>query len=169
MSRADPFQVLLGEIVERLQRLELVQVVDAYHDGKGNRIKHNVEPRTRTSYRCAWLERRFALHVSQSDDGRWHAGLETDEQFNHPEPNIVALVMAIEALDPHFRALWSACTSREFNIGYECGDAPWAFNHELTAATLARVAALGVSLRITLYPPDTATSEPSESTPDTTA
>ena len=111
----------------------------------------------------------FALHVSQSDDGRWHAGLETDEQFNHPEPNIVALVMAIEALDPHFRALWSACTSREFNIGYECGDAPWAFNHELTAATLARVAALGVSLRITLYPPDTATSEPSESTPDTTA
>jgi len=108
----------------------------------------------------------YPLHVDQLDDGRWHATLETEEQFTHPEPNIVALLSAIETLDPHFRELWSACTSRELNIGYDCGDGPRAFSHELTAATLARIATFGISLRITLYPADPATSKPSDFTHD---
>jgi hypothetical protein len=108
----------------------------------------------------------FPLHVDQRDDTMWYATLETEEQFTQPEPNITALLSAIESLDGQARELWSACTSREFNIGYDCGDEPWAFNHQLTPATLARIAALGVSLRITLYPTATATSNPSELTHD---
>lgn len=96
----------------------------------------------------------FVLHVAQRKDLCWYATLETDEQFRQPEPNILAFLAAIESLDPEAEALWQACTAREFNIGYDCGDAPWAFNHALTAPTLARVAALGASLRITLYPVD---------------
>ena len=41
---------------------------------------------------------------------------------------------------------------REFNIGYDCGEEPWAFNQGLSAETLRRVAAVKASLRWTLYP-----------------
>lgn len=109
----------------------------------------------------------FPLHNEPRDDGHWYATLETEEQFDRPEPNITVMLTAIETLDQRSRELWSACTSREFNIGYDCGDEPWAFNHALTAPTLARIAALGISLRITLYPAETAASIPSESTHDT--
>ena len=98
----------------------------------------------------------FPLHVAQSQDGCWYASLETSEEFRDPESNAASLLKAIETLDNDSRELWLACTSRELNIGYECGDEPWAFNHQLTAATLARAAALGISLRITLYPADAA-------------
>ena len=108
----------------------------------------------------------FPLHVDQRDDGNWYATLETEEQFTQPEPNITAILTVLEALDPDSRELWSACTSRELNIGYECGDEPWAFNHQLTATTLGRIAALGMSLRVTLYPAEIAASKPSESTHD---
>lgn len=89
----------------------------------------------------------FPLHVDLGDDQQWYSTLETEEQFTQPEPNIVALLIAIEALDPLSRSQWAACATREFNIGYDCGHEPWAFNHGLTASTLARVASLGISLR----------------------
>jgi hypothetical protein len=98
----------------------------------------------------------FPLHVHLRDDQQWYSTLETVEQFTQPEPNIVALLTAIEALDPQSRIQWDACVIREFNIGYDCGDEPRAFNHGLTASTLARMAALAISLRITLYPAENA-------------
>jgi hypothetical protein len=94
----------------------------------------------------------FPLHVDKRDDGRWYATLETEENFSEPECNITAFLEAIEAFDDRARDHWLACESREFNIGYDCGDEPRAFNQGLTAATIARMAALGISLRITLYP-----------------
>jgi len=103
----------------------------------------------------------FPLHVDLRDDQLWYSTLETEEQFTQPEPNIVALLTAIEALDPQSRNQWAACATREFYIGYDCGDEPWAFNHGLTAPTLARMAALGISLRITLYPAESAASKTS--------
>jgi hypothetical protein len=36
--------------------------------------------------------------------------------------------------------------------GYECGAEPWGFQQEISSATLARIAALDASLRLTLYP-----------------
>ena len=108
----------------------------------------------------------FPLHVDLRDDQQWFSTLETEEQFTQPEPNICALLTAIEELDSQSRIQWAACASREFNIGYDCGDEPRAFNHGLTAPTLARMASLGISLRITLYPAESATSKPSEITHD---
>ena len=108
----------------------------------------------------------FPLHVALRDDQQWYSILETAEQFTQPEPNIVALLTAIEALDPQSRILWDACGIREFNLGYDCGDEPRAFNHGLTVSTLARMAALGISLRITLYPAENEASPTSEPTDD---
>jgi hypothetical protein len=56
--------------------------------------------------------------------------------------------------DAEPRNLWSACTTRVFDIGYECGEGPLSFHNNIAPSILARVAAVGASLRITLYPDD---------------
>jgi hypothetical protein len=94
----------------------------------------------------------FSLHVTKVDDGLWYACLETDHQYVEPEPNIDAMVAAVESLPPTLRATWDGCSKREFNIGYDCGDEPWSFNQGLSAELLGRMATSGGSLRITLYP-----------------
>ena len=98
-----------------------------------------------------------ALHVAQAEDGHWYATFETygeNEQHDVPELALTVMLDAIESLEAEVRGLWSECSLREFNIGYDCGDEPWAFNNGLSNRTLARMASAGASLRITLYPPE---------------
>ena len=94
----------------------------------------------------------FTLHVEPRDDGLWYATLETGIQHGEPESNIAAMVEAVESLNERHRTRWSRCTRREFNVGYDCGAEPRAFDQGLSSSLLGRVAALGASLRITLYP-----------------
>ncbi len=77
------------------------------------------------------------------------------ESFDGPETEIAAMLAVVESLDPHTRALWDGCSRREFDFAYDCGVKPSAVRHDLSAGTMARLAAAGGSLRITLY-----TSEP---------
>jgi len=92
------------------------------------------------------------LHVSQDDDGVWRATFETNQQHAEPEPNIAAFLAVIDSLDPALRSTWHQCASREFNIGYDFGPEPWAFNQHVSSEILRRMGGAGVSLRITLYP-----------------
>lgn len=96
----------------------------------------------------------FNLYQGRGDDGRWHATFEisSDVSPHEPEQTIAALLDLVEALPGPLRAVWSRCEIREFNIGYDCGRRPWAFNQGLSNAILARLAAAGASLRITIYP-----------------
>ena len=89
--------------------------------------------------------------VTAGGDGLWYANLETLSE-EHPEINICTMLDAIESLDQSTRAIWDACNKRNFNIGYECGEEPWGFNQGVSQATIARIAAAGASLSITLYP-----------------
>jgi len=93
-----------------------------------------------------------ALYVTHARDGLWYARFETDRQHTEPEANIAKLVTVIELLGKANRATWQSCSKRDFNIGYDCGDEPWEFNQGLSAELLGRLAAVGGSLRITLYP-----------------
>jgi hypothetical protein len=93
------------------------------------------------------------LHgVTRADDGLFYAMFETAESYNEPEPNIAVMVAIVESLAAPRRLVWDGCSRREFNIGYDCGAEPWAFNQGLSSDLLGRVAALGASLRVTLYP-----------------
>lgn len=83
-----------------------------------------------------------------------YATLETNRCYKQPETSISTLLTAIEALGRKERAIWRSCRLREFNIGYDCGSEPWAFNQGLSNQTLARIAAVGATLRWTLYPPE---------------
>lgn len=95
----------------------------------------------------------FPLHVTwNAEQGLWYACFETDAQFREPEPNIAAMLDAVESLPAPLRSVWAECSRREFNIGYDCGLTPWSYNQSLSSALLGRMAAAGASLRVTLYP-----------------
>ena len=85
-------------------------------------------------------------------DGCWHLTFEHAQDFGEPAGAISALLDAIESLPGEAHDLWSRCTLREFNIGYDCGAEPWAFNNGLTDRILGRMVRVGASLRITIYP-----------------
>lgn len=92
------------------------------------------------------------LHVTRGDDGLWYATFETEAQHAEPEANIAAMLAVVESCAEPLRSVWYGCIRREFNIGYDCGAEPWAFNQALSAELLGRIAAAGASLRVTLYP-----------------
>lgn len=93
----------------------------------------------------------FAVNVHSGDDGLFYVLCE-DDNDSEPEPNILRLLDAIDALTDASRELWNRCTKREFNVGYDCGDEPWSFNQGLSNVALRRMADCGSTLRITLYP-----------------
>ncbi len=98
-----------------------------------------------------------ALHVTRLDDGTWYATFETDDCYKEPEETISALLTAIEALPKDEHDIWVKCSRCEFNVGYDCGEEPWEFNQGLSHGLLGRLAQVGGSLRVTLYPDRTPT------------
>ena len=108
-----------------------------------------------------------AIHVIREPDGATRVGLESQDVDSSPDANpssdgdslrrtpertIRDLLAAVEGLPARVRDIWNGCRAREFNIGYECGDGPWGFSQSLDTSTLARIAAVGGRLRVTLYP-----------------
>lgn len=86
--------------------------------------------------------------------GREHQGWEVNGYIDSsgPAPTIETLLVAIETLPESALAAWNTCEVRAFDIGYNCGEEPWGFHQEVPAELLARMAALDISLRLTLYP-----------------
>jgi hypothetical protein len=93
-----------------------------------------------------------ALHLERGGDGLWRATFETERQYTEPEQTIGDILDAFDALAGPAASDWWACTLREFNIGYDCGREPHAFNQGLSLPTLRRIVDAGVALRVTLYP-----------------
>lgn len=92
------------------------------------------------------------FHVVKGEDSLWYARFETDVQADEPERTIEIMVAALESLPEELRSVLRRCRLEELDIGYKCGDAPWAFNQGLSNALLGRVADLGASLRVTIHP-----------------
>lgn len=67
-----------------------------------------------------------ACHTTLCEDGLWRAMFETDEQYDAPEASIAAMLRVIESFAAPLRLTWDNCRLREFNLGYDCGDEPWA-------------------------------------------
>lgn len=92
------------------------------------------------------------LHIMQNEAGQWSATFETDQQYDDPEANIAAMLSIIESLDEAEQKIWKNLVFCEFHLGYDCGGEPQNFNQGLSNELLHRVALIGASLRITLYP-----------------
>ena len=91
------------------------------------------------------------VHVTLGSDHLYYVLCE-DANHAEPEPNIRRMLDAIEGLSKDGRAVWCQCSKREFNIGYDCGDEPWAFSQGLSNDSLKRMAVSGASFGITIYP-----------------
>jgi hypothetical protein len=99
----------------------------------------------------------YALYPPQfSELHGWSVTLEAEGSGarDEPEADVAAMLAAVEAMPPAARAVWNAATLKEFNLGYDCGDRPWAFNSGLSNASLRRMADAGATLRVTIYPAD---------------
>ena len=94
----------------------------------------------------------FFLVKVRCHDGLWTAVFEAGQQYEEAGKSIEEMVATLESLQEPWRSVFLRCTTREFNIGYECGPEPWAFNQGLSNKLLGRMSSLGASLRVTLYP-----------------
>ncbi len=81
-------------------------------------------------------------------------GEEEDGIHADVDATVVAALDVLEQLPPPERQMFDQCTLREFNAAYDVGDKPLDFNEGLSARTISRMAALKMSLKITLYPGD---------------
>lgn len=99
------------------------------------------------------------LHVTPSDDATWYATIEPDVSHDEPATDIDLLLTVFESMPESLQTEWFSCSRREFNIGYDCGDEPWAFNQAIPSDLLGRLAKASGTLRITLYPDRPSSSE----------
>ena len=85
--------------------------------------------------------------------GHQHASLETASGMSAgADETINAFCTLVESFPEEVREIWEACFSKVFDIGYESGSSPQNFRTEIRAATIQRVAAIGASIVITIYP-----------------
>jgi hypothetical protein len=67
---------------------------------------------------------------------------------------IAGLCCLVRELPPEARAVWDACCTRVFDIGYDANGPEEAFRSEIRSETIQNVAAIGASIMVTIYPPD---------------
>ena len=58
----------------------------------------------------------------------------------------------LKSLPQDLRELWDACTSRIFDFGYDGGLETVPLSSDISSSTLAEIAEIGASIRITVYP-----------------
>ena len=111
--------------------------------------------------RARWIDETEWFRIAEPQ-WYWTFKAGGEGPYDDPEPEVAALLAAVEALDPPARAAWAGCSQRVFDLGYDCGTRPFSVRHDLSAGTLARLAAAGGSLRITLYALDPSEIRPAE-------
>jgi len=84
--------------------------------------------------------------------GYQHASFSIAGGSTDADSTINSLCTLIEQLPADVREIWDGCCSRIFDIGYESGTSPQNFRSEIRAATIQRVAKIGASVVITIYP-----------------
>ena len=67
---------------------------------------------------------------------------------------IASFCYLIENLSPEVRRVWDGCCKRIFDAGFSSGVLPRSYRTEIRADTIKRVADLGASIVITIYPHD---------------
>ena len=85
--------------------------------------------------------------------GHQHASLEIVRPMSAgADETINQFCVLVENLPEEVREIWEGCFSRVFDVGYDSGSSPQNFRSEIRAATIQRVAAIGASIVITIYP-----------------
>jgi hypothetical protein len=70
-----------------------------------------------------------------------------------PDSIICSFCRLIESFDNEAKKLWESAFTKVFDLGYEGGSAPSSYASEIRVETIEKVALLGASIRVTIYPP----------------
>lgn len=84
--------------------------------------------------------------------GYQHASFEISGSGTDADATINSFCTLVEQLPKEVREMWDGCCSRVFDIGYESGASPQNFRSDIRASTIQRVANIGASVAITIYP-----------------
>ena len=84
--------------------------------------------------------------------GYQHASFEISGNGTDADGVINSFCRLVEQMPEEVREIWDGCVSRVFDIGYESGSMPQNFRSEIRASTIQRVAEVGASVVITIYP-----------------
>ena len=84
--------------------------------------------------------------------GYQHASFEIAATVEGADETINSFCAVVEDLPEGVREIWDSCCSRIFDVGYDSGMSPLNFRSEIRAPTIQRVAAIGASMVITIYP-----------------
>ena len=84
--------------------------------------------------------------------GYQHASFSIAGGSSDADATIDFFCTLVEYLPKDVREIWDGCCSRIFDIGYESGTSPQNFRSEIRAATIQRVAKIGASVVVTIYP-----------------
>ncbi|MFI4862007.1 MAG: hypothetical protein ACIAXF_15175 [Phycisphaerales bacterium JB063] len=93
----------------------------------------------------------LVLHNSQAR-GLHTAAFEVSYGGGDAESSLSLFCTLIENLSPKAKAVWDACISRTFDLGYGSGDTPRNFRSIIHPDTVARIAKLNAVLVVTIYP-----------------
>lgn len=87
--------------------------------------------------------------------GHYLATFEVANVATDADSIISYFCMLVKALDKEAKELWDNALTKVFDIGYESvlEARSYSYSSEIRAETIEIVAALGASLRITIYPP----------------
>ena len=94
----------------------------------------------------------FNLYCGQVDE-EYIATFEVSNIGNDADSIISDFCTLVKALDKQAKELWDTAFMKVFDVGYESGLEPISYSSEIRAETIDQVAALGASLRVTIYPP----------------
>jgi hypothetical protein len=97
--------------------------------------------------------------------GHFLATFEAPAGHGDPDSLIGYFCTLVENMPGGARRAWDAAFLKVFDVGYEAGLSPKSYQSELRAATIAAVARIDASLRITVYPPRP--TDPAAADPDT--
>lgn len=89
--------------------------------------------------------------------GYQHASFEVSGLSAGADEVINYFCSLVENLPKEVRLIWDECCSRILDVGYESGTSPFSFRSEIRASTVKRVAEIGASIVITIYPQSTVT------------
>jgi len=85
--------------------------------------------------------------------GYQHASFEiTGGMSMGADEAINSFCLLVEYLPEEVREIWDGCCSRILDIGYQSGATSPNYRSEIRASTIQRVAGIGASIVITIYP-----------------
>ena len=99
------------------------------------------------------VEKKRMVNLRRPDDADdTTASYELVMHVGSANETISRMLDVLEQLKGEAKEAWLGATRREFDIGYDCGTEPLAFNEAIDPDVVRRIALIGAGIRITLYP-----------------